>query len=500
MTDTRRLNNQLRARAAGVGFSLRQTADVRRPASDICLVIPYDVRMRIEPARRLRGRLNVPGDKSVSHRAAIIAALARGRSVVSNFSTGADCASTLRCLEQLGVRVERDGNTVVIEGVGTDEGAARFARAPDEPLDCGNSGSTMRMLAGLLAAQPFASTLTGDASLSSRPMKRIVEPLELMGARVATGEAGRAPLRIEGRAPLEGVRYEMPVASAQVKSCVLLAGLGARGLTEVIEPRGVRTRDHTERMLRHFGVRVETEEETNAATARDTAAEARACARINGPASFTARDVLVPGDVSSSAFFVAAATLLPGSDLRLEGIGLNPTRTLYLDLLRAAGDVRFEHVRDVCREPVGDIHVKGLDTLTPPLASPQGFRIVGAACAGLIDELPLLAVVGSRIEGGVEIRDAAELRVKESDRIGATVENLRAMGAVVEEFDDGLRVRGATRLRGACLKSYGDHRIAMAFAVAALAAEGASEIEGARECVGVSFPEFFELLDSVAER
>ncbi len=442
--------------------------------------------MKIQPARRLRGVVSsLPGDKSISHRAATIAALARGRCVISNYSTSADCAATLRCLEQLGVHVERDENTVHLEGVGHGRGAGREDDAPTfspstSPLDCGNSGSTMRMLAGVLAAQPFTSTLTGDDSLSKRPMQRIIEPLARMGARIAS-EEGHAPLGVEGRRPLAPLHYEMPVASAQVKSCILLAGLGARGRTTVVESR-TPTRDHTERMLRWLGVAVETSEAVR------TDGSLSLAVSIEGLESFEAHDIDVPGDISAASFLVAAAALLPGSQLTLDGIGLNPTRTQILETLRHLGvDARTSEEREQCNEPVGR-------------GGEAAHVLRGARIAQLIDELPVLAVVGTQVEGGLEIRDAKELRIKESDRISATVENLRAMGARVEEYEDGLKVEGRTQLRGARLDSYGDHRIAMAFAVAALLAEGETEISGAQECVGVSFPEFFNVLESLAER
>lgn len=473
--------------------------------------------MRIEPARRLRGRVHLPGDKSISHRAAIVAALASGgRTRIDNFATSADCASTLACLAQLGVGVSREGNVVLIDGagIGGDGGEASSSseglRASAVPLDCGNSGSTMRMLAGVLAGQGFASTLTGDASLRTRPMKRIIEPLSAMGARISADD-GRAPLRIDGRRPLRPIRYEMPVASAQVKSAVLLAGLHAAGRTSVVE-RFAATRDHTERMLRWFGVPVEIETEKgdddddnnddknkrdvpDGDDSRSRRTDARVIS-VEGGARFAARDFHVPGDISSAAFLLAAATLLPGSELEIEGVGLNPTRAAIVETMRGLGasiDVAGGRVQ--CNEEVGNLDVRGVGTLAPA----SGNRLAGAVIAELIDELPVLAVVGSQVEGGLEIREASELRVKESDRIAATVKNLRAMGAQVEEFADGLAIKGATRLHGATLDAHGDHRIAMAFSVAALIAEGASEIAGA-ECVAVSFPEFFRLLESVTER
>ncbi|HEV7857625.1 MAG TPA: 3-phosphoshikimate 1-carboxyvinyltransferase [Pyrinomonadaceae bacterium] len=441
--------------------------------------------MKIEPARRVRGRLRLPGDKSISHRAGIIAALAEGTTRIENFSTSRDCAATLACLSQLGVRIARRGTSVRIEGVGL-EGL----RAPAAMLDCGNSGSTMRMLAGVLAGQDFVSGLTGDDSLRSRPMKRIIEPLELMGARI-TSEEGRAPLRIEGRQPLKAITYRMPVASAQVKSCVLLAGLLAEGRTEVIEEGGP-TRDHTERMLDWLGVPLT----KGRAQAGDAVSEVFA---INGPVKFKARDLIIPGDISSAAFFIAAAAMRPGSELLIEDVGLNPTRSQIVSTFgELHAGVLIDERRAVCNEAVGTIRVRGAGGLAP-VREGQSNILRGSLIPQLIDELPMLAVVGTQVLGGLRIHDAKELRVKESDRINATVENLRRMGASVEEYEDGLRVSGPTRLRGATLDSYGDHRIAMAFTVAALLAEGESEIIGA-ECASVSFPEFFQLLETLIER
>ena len=443
--------------------------------------------MRIQPARRLRGRVRVPGDKSISHRAAIIAALAEagGRSRLRNYATSADCAATLACLAALGVRIEREGNNVEIEGRGM-----RLPHAPRSALDCGNSGTTMRLLAGLLAGQPFNSTLTGDASLRSRPMKRIIEPLQLMGARISSDDGGRAPLSIEGRAPLVGISYALPVASAQVKSCLLLAGLNAEGPSEIIEARGA-TRDHTERLLSLFGVDIRTK-------LKDYEGRLVPVVFIQSPASLQPHDCDIAGDISSAAFFMAAGALLPGSDLTLEQVGLNPTRTQILDTLQSLGaDVAVGNERQESNELSGELRVRSSGGLMPEERGANVLR--GGLIAGLIDELPILCVVGTQIDGGLEIRDASELRVKETDRISAMVKNLRAMGAQVEEYADGLHVAGQTSLSGARLESFGDHRIAMACAVAALIAEGESEVAGA-ESVAVSFPEFFELLESVTER
>ena len=451
--------------------------------------------MRIRPARRIKGRACIPGDKSLSHRAAIIAALAKGTSHISGFSTSRDCASTLLCLRELGVSIEQNGSNLRVEGVGE----IGF-RAPNERLDCGNSGSTMRMLAGVLAGQNFSSTLIGDGSLRSRPMERIIEPLEMMGAHIES-QGGKPPLRIEGTRPLKAISYKLPVPSAQVKSCVLLAGIQADGRTVVIETLGA-TRDHTERMLAWFGVPVE----------RVVTADAAAAIGIHGPISFAAREVNIPGDISSAAFLIAAAALLPGSELEIEGVGLNPTRTQFLSTLRSVGlDVRITEIHEKCNEPVGNIRVAGgsfpkLERVDrgPQPGSPAGVVVESNSVRGglipqLIDELPLLAVVGTQISGGIEIRDAAELRFKETDRIAATVKNLRMMGVGVEEFEDGLAVAGPASLSGAELDSFGDHRIAMAFTIAAFLADGASEIAGA-ECVEISFPEFFELLESLVQR
>lgn len=427
--------------------------------------------MRLTPARSIKGRLTLPGDKSISHRAALIAALASGSSEIANFSTAADCASTVACLQQLGARVE------------TVNGKLRFAgsqqlTAPNAPLDCGNSGSTMRILAGVLAGHDFSAELTGDASLSARPMQRIIEPLELMGATFDSND-GKPPLRIRGSGKLVPITYQLPVASAQVKSAILFAGLFAHGRTTVIEK--LPSRDHTERLFNGFGVPVTTNKDLSIT--------------IEGPARFTGGPITIPGDISSAAYFIAAAMLLPASELTIESVGLNPTRAAFLTVLRAWGAaISTSDLRDERNEPAGTIHVAG-----GLHSDPEDRILSGALIPSLIDELPLLAVVGTQISGGIQIRDAGELRLKESDRLQATARNLRAMGAAVEEFDDGIAVSGPTRLRGATIDSYGDHRIAMAFSVAALIAEGETEIKGSG-CAGISFPEFYHLLDSVAEK
>ena len=429
--------------------------------------------MRLTPARKLKGRLTLPGDKSISHRAALIAALSSGSSEISNFSTAQDCASTISCLQQLGISVE------------SNDGIVRFAgdqslKAPKAPLDCGNSGSTMRILAGILAGQNFTAELIGDQSLTSRPMRRIIEPLELMGARIESTD-GKPPLKIHGSTQLAPITYQLPVASAQVKSAILFAALFANGRTTVIEKSP--TRDHTERLFNGFGVPVTTIDDRSIT--------------IDGPARFNGGAITVPGDISSAAYFVAAAMLLRGSELTIGSVGLNPTRAAFLNVLSLWGaDISTTDLRTERNEPVGTINVRGGLRSTP---RDEDRVLSGAMIPSLIDELPLLAVVGTQVPGGIQIRDAEELRLKESDRLLATAENLRAMGAKVEEFDDGIAVSGPTELRGAKIDSFGDHRIAMAFSVAALIADRQTEILDS-QCVAISFPEFFGLLNSLAER
>ncbi len=422
----------------------------------------------LRPARNLAGTLRLPGDNSMSHRNALLAALAEGNTGLENFSTGQDCAHTLDCLRALGCQVdEMGGGRVAIEGRGR-ELAVRAA-----PLDCGNSGSTMRMLTGILAAQDFASELAGDASLSRRPMERVIEPLTAMGARIASDD-GRPPLRITG-AKLRGLDYKMPVASAQVKSSVLFAGLRAEGETFVEEP--LATRDHGELALQAFGAEI---------------TRARNRVGITGGQKLRAVEARVPGDISTAAFFLCAAMLFPESGLTIEGLLLNPTRAAVLDVLAAMGARILTLGLEVHNgELVG--------TVKPEASALKGASISGAQTAALIDELPVLAAIAPYTEEGIEIRDARELRVKESDRIAALAAGLRAMGAEVEEREDGLRIPGRQRLRGARVDSAGDHRIAMAFAVAALRAEGPTTITGA-DTAAVSYPEFFATLESLLER
>jgi len=424
----------------------------------------------IRPAKNIYGSLRLPGDKSISHRYGMLAAFAEGASRFTNFSSGADCASTLACMEALGAKVRRlDDGSVEVTGVG-----GRVTPA-GKPLDCGNSGSTMRMMSGLLAPQEGSFTLVGDASLSRRPMERIRKPLEAMGARLTLTE-GHAPLTIEG-CSLKAIDYTTPVPSAQVKTCILLAGLQTAGTTTVRE--AVRTRDHSELALRAFG----------AALTRTADSVS-----ISGPQTLHAIEAAVPGDISSAAFFLCAAALFPGSSLVLDSLGLNPTRASLLDVLTALGArIGVLNLEEKNAELVGTVQV------TAPEAGLGTTEISGTLAAQLIDELPVLAAIGPYTSGGIRIRDAKELRVKESDRIALVARNLRAMGAEVTEFEDGLDVPGGQHLHGATIDSGDDHRIAMAFSVAALRAEGPTLIQGA-ESAAISFPEFFDLLDLVAER
>ena len=424
----------------------------------------------VRPARNILGSLRLPGDKGISHRYAMLSAFAQGTSRFTNFSTGADCASTLACMEALGATVNRIG-----EGVVEVTGVAGRVTPSAHPLDCGNSGSTMRMISGLLAPQQGSFTLIGDASLSRRPMERIRKPLEAMGARLALTD-GHAPLTIQG-GPLEAVEYTMPIPSGQVKTCILLAGLQATGVTTVRE--AFRTRDHSELALRAFGA---------------TLTRTLDSVSIAGPQSLHAIDAAVPDDISSASFFLCAAAIFSGSGLVLDELCLNPTRAALLDVLTALGaHISVPNLEEKNAELVGAVRISG------PAEGLGSTTVSGAVAAQLIDELPVLAAIAPYTSGGIRIRDAKEMRIKESDRIALIVKNLRAMGAEVEEFEDGLDVPGGQSLHGATIDSGGDHRIAMAFSVAALRAEGDTLIQGS-ESANISFPEFFNLLDLVAER
>ena len=427
----------------------------------------------VHPARAVEGVVRIPGDKSISHRYAMLSAIAEGTSRFHNFSAARDCASTLGCMAALGAawrRAEADG-AIEVTGVGPKLKESAGA------LDCGNSGSTMRMLSGILAGQPFASELFGDESLSRRPMARIIKPLSDMGAKIASAEGGRPPLKIRG-GRLRAIHYRPEVASAQVKTCLLFAGLFADGETTIEEP--IRTRDHGEIALRAFGAEVEQKKIESAAHV----------VRIRGGQPLAAIEAHVPGDLSSAAFFLCAAALFPGSQVVLPGILMNPTRARLLDILILMGlKISIAQIELHHGELIGAIEARG--------AKWAGGTIAGADTAALIDEIPVLAAVAPYAENGLEVRDAKELRVKESDRIAAVATNLRKMGAEVEERPDGLRIPGGQRLHGAELESFGDHRIAMAFAVAALRAEGDTTIHGA-DAAGVSYPSFFDDLGAIA--
>ena len=415
----------------------------------------------ITPATRVHGRLTVPGDKSISHRYALLAALSEGRSELSNYAPGADCQSTLACLRGLGVDVVRTGNTVTIEG----RGLHQF-RSPAGPLDAGNSGTTMRMLAGILAAQPFTSTMIGDESLSRRPMRRVMEPLGLMGARIEAVD-GHAPLTIHGTT-LHPIAYAPTVPSAQVKSAVILAGLHTRGTTSVTEP--AQTRDHTERALQAFGFTVRVDGLT---------------VSIDGGQRGVGQTLPVPGDFSSAAFWMVAAASLPGSSVTIEQVGLNPSRTALIDVLRRFGArVDVEPMSVAAGEPLGTITVTG--------EQPGSIEITADEVPGLIDELPAIGALAAH-GGQVTVRGAGELRVKESDRITTLVSGFRNLGIDADEYPDGFTVHGSGAPRGGVADAAGDHRMAMAFAVAALAATGPSHIQGS-DAVVISYPGFFDTL------
>ena len=426
----------------------------------------------VHPAPRVRGRVRPPGDKSISHRYALLAAIADGHSTIHGYSTGADCASTLRCLDALGVEIKerpRDpgrGRDIHITGRGI-----RGLTAPAAQLDAGNSGSTIRMLAGILAAHPFQVSITGDDSLRRRPMRRIIVPLERMGARFSS-DSGRPPLTIEGSSRLAAIDFEPEVPSAQVKSAVLLAGLHADGVTSVQEP--LPTRDHTERALQAFGA---------------TVSRVNSRVAVAGGQRLHGRDLVVPGDLSSAAFWMVAASALPGSEVTIEEVGLNPTRAGILEILRRLG-ARIEVSETMggdAGEPMGSIVVRhgGL----------RETRVEPEEVPGVIDELPALAALATH-GGALSVTGAQELRVKESDRISALADGLRRMGADIEEQPDGFQVRATRRLRGGEVDALNDHRLAMAFAIAALGAAGPTTIHDAG-AAAVSYPEFFSVLESL---
>jgi 3-phosphoshikimate 1-carboxyvinyltransferase len=418
----------------------------------------------IHPAQRpLEGSVRLPGDKSISHRYGMLAAIAEGTSVIHNYSSGADCHSTLGCLRSLGIEITENERDVTVHGRGL-----HGLREYSGQLDAGNSGSTIRMLSGILAGQSFTTRIGGDESLSKRPMQRIMGPLAQMGATLSARDGKFPPIEIHGGA-LRPLDYDMPVASAQVKSCVLLAGLYADGATTVHEP--AKTRDHTEVALREFGAGIET---------------GRGWAKVNGPAKLEARELSVPGDLSSAAFFLVAAAIVPGSNVIVQGVGLNPTRATLIDFLVSVGvQIKVLNMGMNNGEPVGDLLVRG--------TALKGGVIEQQWAAALIDEIPVLAVLGALSEEGLTVRDAAELRVKETDRIETVASNLRRMGIEIETTPDGFHLPGKQKFHAAQIDSYGDHRIAMAFAVAGLRASGPCTIQDAG-AASVSFPEFWQAL------
>ena len=422
----------------------------------------------IKPVKGVNGEIKVPGDKSISHRAALLGGMASGETHISNFLLGQDCLSTLRCLQQLGVEWERQGSEVWLQGKGMDAW-----QEPQNVLDAGNSGTTFRLMLGVLAGSPFAVTFSGDDSLRSRPMKRVAEPLKQTGATIVGRSGGNlAPLTMVG-GRLRGQEFQTKVASAQVKSAILLAGLRADGETSVLEP--ALSRDHTERMLRGFGVDVQSE---------------KTQAKVHGGGRLTGQTVVVPGDISSAAFFLVLGSLAGEGELLLPDVGVNPTRIGILEVLQGMGaDIRLSGEREVCGEPRADIRVRP--------AVLKGIEIGGEIIPRLIDEIPILALAASLAEGETVIRDAAELRVKETDRLRTVAEGLKTLGAEIEELPDGLRIHGRPHLAGGSVRSSGDHRLAMTWAVAGLISQNGVSVEN-MEAADVSFPGFLEGIKKVS--
>ena len=424
--------------------------------------------MNIQRSNGLKGEVKIPGDKSISHRAVMLGALAKGTTKITDFLQGADCLSTMECFRRMGIQIQNTSGEVLVHGQGL-HGLA----APSDLLNVGNSGTTIRLLSGILAPQPFSATLTGDASIQKRPMKRVMEPLSQMGAKIESLSGnGCAPLKISGT-PLKGIHYKTPVASAQVKSCILFAGMYANGAITVTEP--VLSRDHSERMLEHFGARL---------TREGTAVT------IQPEPQLAAREIPVPGDISSAAYFIAAAALVPHSEILIRNVGINPTRSGILKVCRAMGaDIQYLNEKSGCWEPSADLLV----TYSPL----KGTVIEGDIIPTLIDELPIIAVMAAFAQGETIIRNAEELRVKESDRIQTVTDNLSAMGADITAAPDGMSIRGGQPLTGASIRTCKDHRIAMSFAVAGMAAEGVTSLDDA-QCVEISYPQFFDDLQRLS--
>ncbi len=425
--------------------------------------------VKLAKKRKIEGEISFPGDKSISHRAIILGSIAQGETTVKGFSNSADCRNTLNAFLKLGIEIEEDSeDELTIHGRGL-QGLA-CAR---EIIDVGNSGTTMRLLSGILAAQVFSSTITGDEYLQRRPMKRIMLPLREMGAKISSPDDNHPPITIVGQ-KLHPIDYRSSIASAQVKSCILLAGLYARGRTSVTEP--LQSRDHTERMLKYLGAPVEIKGRT---------------VSIEGVSEFGARPITIPGDISSAAFFIVACLLLKNSEIRIKGVGINLTRTGIIDVLKKMGaNIVIENLRQVCGEPVADLTVK-----SSPLRATD---IRGELIPRIIDEIPILAIAATQAEGVTEVSDAQELRVKESDRIGNVVSELSKMGASIKEKKDGMVVYGKKRLAGSSVSSFGDHRMAMTLSIAALIADGETIINDVG-CIDASFPQFMDTLNRMVE-
>ncbi|MQR96310.1 3-phosphoshikimate 1-carboxyvinyltransferase [Fictibacillus phosphorivorans] len=424
---------------------------------------------QIQPIQRLKGSIKVPGDKSISHRAVMFGSIADGTTTIEGFLTGEDCLSTISCFKKLGVTIQQEGEKVTVEGKGI-EGLT----PPSEDLYVGNSGTTIRLMLGILANTPFQSTLTGDESIAKRPMNRVTKPLKEMGAAIDGNDAGnKVPLHIKG-GETRGIHYTSPIASAQVKSAIILAGLDGEGTTSVKEP--FKSRDHTERMLKAFGVEVETDELT---------------VSVAGGQKLKGTHIEVPGDISSAAFFLVAGAIVPNSEITLKKVGLNPTRTGILDVLKNMGaDITYQNINETASEPFGDLVIKSSDL--------KGTVIQGDLIPRLIDEIPIIALAATQAEGKTIIKDAHELRVKETDRIETVVNELKKMGADIEATEDGMIIHGKSSLHGASVQSYGDHRIGMMLSVAACIAEGETTLTNS-EAIAVSYPSFFEQLDILSK-
>ena len=424
----------------------------------------------VNPARCLRGEISLPGDKSISHRAIILTSIAKGKSIIRGIQRGKDCLATLNAIESMGVKIEERDTELIIHGRGHSG-----LKEPEDVIDCRNSGTTMRILAGLLAGQNFYSVLSGDRYLTKRPMRRIIEPLRKMGAQIFGRANNRfPPLTILG-GKLRGINYSLPIPSAQVKSCLLLAGLYADGETFITEP--CQSRDHTERMLRFLGGEVKVDGLT---------------VKVKGGGSLLGKKISVPGDISAASFFMGAAAILRGSRVKILNVGINPTRRGLIDILLQMGaDIKITHIDKRCEEEIGEIEVRGGNTL-------RGVVVQGELIPRLIDEIPILAVISCFAEGETIIKDAQELRVKETDRIKAMVNELKKMGADIEEREDGMVIKGSRKLKGAECDSYGDHRIAMALTIAGLCAKGTTKILNP-ECIATSFPEFWKTLEKISK-